>query len=134
MPKDVQQPKRNTSGLRPLNTMSEEEARAIRSKGGQARAEQQRQERTLKSIIRKIMESKPTLSDEEQALLYKMGVDEEDIDNLTLGVLQQVQNMRSGAIGAFEMLMTQGGYAEQTENRASSPVTIINDIPKEQST
>ena len=130
MPKGVQE-NRNTSGLRPLNTLSEEEARAIRSKGGQVRAEQQKQEKTLRNIIRKIMESRPELTDEESAMLHQMGIDAEGIDNLTLGVLQQVKNMRGGALGAFEMLMTQGGYIEQTDPKASSPVTIINDIPQE---
>lgn len=39
--------------------------------------------------------------------------------------------MREGGISAFEMLMEQGGYVERTDARASSPVTIVNDIPKE---
>lgn len=130
MPKGVQE-NRDTSGLRPLNTRPEEEARAIRSKGGQASAEQRKQEKTLRSIIRKIMEACPELTDEEQAMLIRMGIDSEIIDNLTLGVLQQVKNMREGGLGAFEMLMTQGGYIEQSDSRSSSPVNIINDIPRE---
>jgi len=130
LPKGVQD-NRNTSGLRPLNTLSEEEAHAIRSKGGQVRAEQQRQEKTLRNIIRKVMDARPELTDEETAMLYRMGISAEDVDNLTLGVLQQVKNMREGAIGAFEMLMTQGGYVEPNDPRAVSPVTIINDIPRE---
>lgn len=120
------------SGLRPLNTLSEEEAQAIRSKGGQARAAQLKEEKTLRTIIRKILDARPELTDEENALLVRMGVtDKESIDNFTLGVIQQVKNMREGGLGAFEMLMTQGGYIEQVDARSVSPVTIINDIPKE---
>lgn len=130
MPKGVQE-NRNTSGLRPLNTLSEEEARAIRSKGGQVRAEQQKQEKKLRDIIREIMKVCPTLTDEEWAMVTRMGLEAEGIDNLTLGVLQQVKNMREGGLGAFEMLMTQGGYIEQTDSKAVSPVTIIDDIPRE---
>ena len=77
------------------------------------------------------MDAQPELTAEEDALLIRMGISKEKIDNLTLGVLQQVRNMREGGISAFEMLMEQGGYVERTDARAGSPVTIVNDIPKE---
>ena len=128
MPKKTQE-NRNMSGLRPLDTLSEEEAFAIRSKGGRASAAKREEERTLKSIIRKIMDAQPELSAEEDALLIRMCISKEKIDNFTLGVLQQVKNMREGGLGAFEMLMEQGGYIDRTDTNAESPVTIINDIP-----
>lgn len=130
MPRGIQL-KRNTKGLRPLNTIPADEARAIRSKGGQVRAEQQKQERTVRDIIRKIMESYPQLSEEEAALVASMGLEADGLDNLTLGVLLQVKNMRDGHIGAFEMLMEQGGYIEPHEQKSFVPVTIINNIPRE---
>ena len=75
------------------------------------------------------MDAQPELSAEEDALLIRMGISKEKIDNFTLGVLQQVKNMREGGLGAFEMLMEQGGYIDRTDTNAESPVTIINDIP-----
>lgn len=71
MPKKTQE-NRNMSGLRPLDTLSEEEAFAIRSKGGRASAAKREEERTLKSIIRKINGAQPELSAEEDALLIRM--------------------------------------------------------------
>jgi len=130
LPKKKQE-NRNTSGLRSLRDLPPEEAFAIRSKGGRANAAKREEEKTLKSIIRKIMDAQPELTAEEDALLIRMGISKEKIDNLTLGVLQQVRNMREGGISAFEMLMEQGGYVERTDARAGSPVTIVNDIPKE---
>jgi len=130
MPRGIQL-KRNTKGLRPLNTIPTDEARAIRSKGGQARAEQQRQERTVRDTIRKIMEAHPQLSAEEAALVVSMGLDADGIDNLTLGVILQVKNMRDGHIGAFKMLMEQGGYIESQSIQTPIPVTIVDDIPRE---
>ena len=78
MPKKTQE-NRNMSGLRPLDTLSEEEAFAIRSKGGKASAAKREEERTLKSIIRKIMDAQPELSAEEDALLIRMGISKEKI-------------------------------------------------------
>ena len=58
------------------------------------------------------MEAHPQLSEEEAAPIVSMGLEAEGIDDLTLGVILQVKNMRDGHIGAFEMLMEQGGYVE----------------------
>lgn len=76
MPKKKQE-NRNTSGLRSLRDLSPEEAFAIRSKGGRANAAKREEEKTLKSIIRKIMDAQPELTAEEDALLIRMGISKE---------------------------------------------------------
>lgn len=54
MPKGIQQ-NRNTSGLRPLNTIPEDEARSIQAKGRKANAQKYRAQKEVQEIARAVL-------------------------------------------------------------------------------
>jgi hypothetical protein len=55
VPTGQQKQHRDTSGLRPLNTVPEEEARAIRSKGGKASQQKRRMQLQVQEIARAVL-------------------------------------------------------------------------------
>lgn len=66
-----------------LNDRSEEEAHAIRSAGGKARAEQQRQQKFMRDLL-EYYSGLPITDNRKKKRLAKMGIEEADLTQKTL--------------------------------------------------
>lgn len=121
---------RNTQGLRPFNQMDEKAAREIQSAGGKAKAESEAVKRQVRDIVQMLLFEKPQLTKSEERLIASMGVSDDKIDIITLGVLKQIEKMRDGNTEVYKLMLEQSGLTESQPQIANyAPILIVDDIP-----
>ena len=98
----------NKENLKPLNTVSKEEAKKIQSKGGKARVQQRREKKTLKEELELLL-----LSDDRQ-------------NRMSLALLERAIN---GDVKAFEVIRdTIGQKPKDVVENINPPTININGL------
>lgn len=96
----------NTKGLKPINTLSDEERKVITKKGAEASNKRQAEKRLLKDTIQMFFESKPTPEVIEQCA-KAFGFNPKDLQEVITGGL--IQKAMCGDAKAFEVLRDTAG-------------------------
>lgn len=91
----------NEQNLRPIKTLSKEEAKRRGHNGGKASAAARRQRKTLRETMNMLL-SLPVTDAKEFNKLTNMGVDIEGLDNSLLLVLALFNKAKSGDVAAFK--------------------------------
>ena len=82
----------NNKNLKPLDTLCKEDAKAIRSKGGYARAEKIKQRKTMKEMLNYLLEKEIT---------NKAGEKASTLEAISVSMIKQAMN---GNVKAFEVI------------------------------
>ena len=82
----------NNENLKPLNTISKEEAKDIRRKGAYAAAEKKRQKRTMREMLNYLLEKEIT---------NKAGEKASTLEAISVSMIKQAMN---GNVKAFEVI------------------------------
>lgn len=91
--------------LIPVNERPEEEARAIRSAGGKAKAEQQRQKKAAAELMQ-IFCDLPVSDGRRKNRLKRLGFADEDLNNKALMIAAIGQAAQLGNVYAFEKVLS----------------------------
>ena len=101
----------NTENLIPFGELSKEEAEKIRKKGGKARGEQQRQEKSLRQCAKMLLSLKPT-DEKARKIIKSAGIKSEYTTNAMLATLAIYNKALKGDVAAYRTLME----AEESTN------------------
>lgn len=114
-------PTNKTENLTPFNQMPEEQAKAIRSKGGKA-SQEVRKKRKLMREQAELLLSLPLKDKAAKKKLREMGVDAENQDNQMLIVLQLWRRAAAGDLEAMKLLI------ELMGEKAATQVSISGEL------
>jgi len=98
----------NNENLRPVNTLCKEDAKAIRSKGGYARAEKIKKRKTMKAMLELLLEKEITNAKGEKATTQEA---------ITVSLIKQALK---GNVKAFEIIRDTMG------EKPDAPIININ--------
>lgn len=93
----------NEQNLVNIADRATEEQREIRSKGGKARAEKARRERTLKETLEKLL-SLPLKDESTREYIRQLGFNDEELDNKTAINVAMYQEALKGNVKAYELI------------------------------
>lgn len=110
-----------TENLTPFNQMSEEQAKAIQSKGGKASQEKQRKRKLMREQAELLL-SLPLKDKAAKKKLEQMGVDAENQDNQMLIILQLWKRAAAGDLEATKLLI------ELMGEKAATQVSISGEL------
>lgn len=107
--------------LTPFNQMSEEQAKAIQSKGGKASQEKQRKRKLMREQAELLL-SLPLKDKAAKKKLEQMGVDAENQDNQMLIILQLWKRAAAGDLEATKL------FIELMGEKAATQVSISGEL------
>lgn len=114
-------PTNKTENLTPFNQMPEEQAKAIRSKGGKASQEKRKQRKLMREQAELLL-SLPLKDKAAKKKLREMGVDADNQDNQMLIVLQLWRRAAAGDLEATKLLI------ELMGEKAATQVSISGEL------